>query len=86
MARLALLVSNSDDANDQVLIEINGSNDWVKEMSTAIHGFFEAVERHVPFEIENAEQAQEELRKAFDMAQDGDSFAGEIVTTAITIK
>lgn len=85
MARLALLVANSDDANDQVLIEINGSNDWVKEMSTAIHCFFDAVEQHVPFEIENAEQAQGELRDAFAMAEDGNSFAGEIVTTTITV-
>lgn len=86
MSKLSLLVANAENANDTILIEINGGNDWVKETSTAIHGFFDALQRHVPFEVTNAEQAQSELRDAFAMAEDGNSYLGEVVTTAISVE
>jgi hypothetical protein len=86
MAHLRLLVANADNATETVLIEINGGNDWVKEVSTGIHGFFDAMKRHVPFEFTEMDIAEYELREAFAMAAAGDSYAGKIVTTSIDLE
>jgi hypothetical protein len=85
MAHLRLMIANADNATETVLIEIQGSNDWVKEVSTGIHGFFDSVERHMPFEFAEKEIAEYELREAFAMAVAGNAYLGKIVSTSIDV-
>jgi hypothetical protein len=85
MARLKIGLANAENNTDQIVLEIHGSNDWVKELLPCVHGLLDSIAEHAPFDLENAGTVAYELRNALEAAEQGESYAGTVVATEITI-